>query len=486
MAIRSFLKTAAVATAAGLLATVATLSLSTTAPTAVQADIPVGLLAAPQAIPGQVPSLAPMLKTVLPAVVNISVSAKAEVQQQNPLLNDPFFRRFFDIPDGQQQAPEPQETQAIGSGVIVDAEKGYVITNNHVVAQADKIVVRLSDDREINAKLIGTDPDTDLAVLQIKAPNLKALTISDSDRLEVGDFVVAIGSPFGLRQTVTSGIVSGLGRQGLGDGYEDFIQTDASINPGNSGGALVYLKGELVGINSQILSRSGGNIGIGFAIPTNLVKSVMGQLIESGAVVRGRIGIQGGQELTPELAKAFNVPGGHGALIAKVTADSPAAKAGMQDGDIVIEANGKPIKDFAQLRYVVGLLRVGDKVNLKLLRDGKPRDVTVTVGKNNDDRKIASDDLHPGLKGATFGPLAGQVAEAARAAGVKGVQVLTVSPRSVAAKQGLRPNDIILSVNRQPVATVAEFEKLASVKDGQLLLHVLRGNAAFFVILDPN
>ncbi|MCK9195251.1 MAG: PDZ domain-containing protein, partial [Nevskia sp.] len=289
-----------------------------------------------------------------------------------------------------------------------------------------------------------------------------------------------------LRQTVTSGIVSGLGRQGLGDGYEDFIQTDASINPGNSGGALVNLKGELVGVNSQILSRSGGNIGIGFAIPTNLVKSVMAQLIESGAVTRGRIGIQGGQELTPELAKAFNVPDGHGALIGKVLPDSPASKGGMQDGDIVIEANGKAIKDFAQLRYLVGLLRVGDKVSMKVLRDGKQKDITVTVGKNTDDKKIAADDLHPGLKGATFGPPTGPAAEAARAAGVKGVQVLTVAPRSTAAKQGLRPNDIILSVNRQPVGSVAEFEKLAAAKDTQLLLHVLRGNAAFFVILDPS
>ncbi len=481
MAIRSILKTAAVATAAGLLATLATLSLSTTSPGPVRADIPAGLLAAPAS--GQLPSLAPMLKTVLPSVVNIAVSAKAEVQQQNPLLNDPNFRRFFGIPDGQQQ-PEAQETQAIGSGVIVDAEKGYVVTNNHVVAQADSIKVRLSDDREFTAKLIGTDPDTDLAVLQIKGANLKAVPIADSEKLEVGDFVVAIGSPFGLRQTVTSGIVSGLGRQGLGDGYEDFIQTDASINPGNSGGALINLKGELVGINSQILSRSGGNIGIGFAIPTSLVKSVMAQLIDTGSVTRGRIGIQGGQELTPELAKAFNVPDGHGALIAKVTPDSPADKGGLKDGDIVIEANGKPIKDFQQLRYTVGLLRVGDKVNLKLLRDGKPREATVVVGKNTDNKVVASNDLHPALKGMTFGPLAGEAANAARAAGVKGVQILTIEPKSTAAKAGLRPNDVVLSVNRRPVSTVAEFEKFAAVKDGQLLLHMLRGSSAFFVILD--
>ncbi|MGQ3056831.1 MAG: trypsin-like peptidase domain-containing protein, partial [Nevskia sp.] len=343
MNLRAFMKTAAVASVAGVLATVATLSLSTTAPAPLHADVPTSLLAAPTAT-GQIPSLAPMLKGVLPAVVNIAVIGKAQPQQQNPLLNDPFFRRFFDVPENQQQQQQPREApQGIGSGVIVDAAKGYVITNNHVVADAETIKVRLSDDRELDAKLVGTDPDTDLAVLKIEPKNLTALVISDSDKLEVGDFVVAIGSPFGLRQTVTSGIVSGLGRQGLGEGYEDFIQTDASINPGNSGGALINLRGELIGINSQILSRSGGNIGIGFAIPTNLVKSVMTQLIENGSVVRGRIGIQGGQELTPELAKAFNVPGGKGALIGKVVPDSPAAKGGLQDGDIVIEANGKAI-----------------------------------------------------------------------------------------------------------------------------------------------
>ncbi|WP_428382363.1 DegQ family serine endoprotease [Nevskia ramosa] len=493
MNLRSFMKTAAVAGAAGLLATAATLSLSTTAPAPLHADVPTSLLASPGPN-GQLPSLAPMLKPVLPAVVNISVVAKVQQreQQQNPLLNDPFFRRFFENPDGQgpgpgQQAPQEREApQAIGSGVIVDAAKGYVITNNHVVADAEKITVRLSDDRELSAKLVGTDPDTDLAVLQIEAKNLKALVIADSDKLEVGDFVVAIGSPFGLRQTVTSGIVSGLGRQGLGEGYEDFIQTDASINPGNSGGALVNLKGELIGINSQILSRSGGNIGIGFAIPTNLVKSVMAQLIENGSVVRGRIGIQGGQELTPELAKAFNVPDGKGALIGKVAPDSPASKGGLQDGDIVIEANGKAVKDFAQLRYMVGLLRVGDKVAMKILRDGKPKDVTVTVGKNVDnDKTAASDKLHPALAGATFGALTGAAGEAAKTAGVKGVQVLTVDPRSVAAKNGLRPNDIILGVNRRPVTTVAEFERLAAQKDGQLLMQVLRGQTAFFVILEP-
>ena len=477
----SLLKTAVIATTAAIVATAATLTLSTTAPAPVHADIPPTVLAQ-NTPPGQVPSLAPMLKAVLPAIVNIAVTAKVEVQQQNPLMNDPFFRRFFNIPD-QQQQPQTQEAQAIGSGVIVDAEKGYVVTNNHVVDQADSIKVRLSDDREFTAKLVGKDPDTDLAVLQIKAPNLKQLALADSDKAEVGDFVVAIGSPFGLKQTVTSGIVSGLGRQGLGDGYEDFIQTDASINPGNSGGGLVNLKGELIGINSQILSRSGGNIGIGFAIPSNLVKSVMTQLIDSGSVTRGRLGIQGGQELTPELAKAFNVPDGHGALIGKVVPGSPAAKAGLKDGDIVTEANGKPIRDFRSLRYMVGLMHVGDKVDLKLIRDGKPRELTVTVGKNEDavQKAEAGSGLHPALKGATFGP----IAEAGKAGTNRGVQVLAIDPRSPAAQSGLRPGDIVLAVNRQPVETVSEFTKLASAKDGQLLLQVQRGNGAFFVVLDP-
>ncbi|MDI3259412.1 MAG: trypsin-like peptidase domain-containing protein, partial [Sinobacteraceae bacterium] len=324
----SFLKTTAIAAGAALAATAATLVLTTSSPTPVQADIPAPMLA-PSA-PGQVPSLAPMLKNVLPAVVNIAVRSK--VQIQNPLLNDPFFRRFFNIPD----QPQEREEQAIGSGVIVDATKGYILTNNHVVAQADKVVVRLNDDRQFDAKIIGTDPQTDLAVLQIKADKLTALPLGDSDKLQVGDFVVAIGSPFNLRQTVTSGIVSGLGRTtDMDDGsYQDFIQTDASINPGNSGGALVDLRGELVGINSQILSSSGGSIGIGFAIPINLAKSVMSQLIAYGKVERGRIGIVG-QDLTPELAKALGLKIEHGALVSRVLPGSPAAHAGLKAEDVI-------------------------------------------------------------------------------------------------------------------------------------------------------
>jgi serine protease Do/serine protease DegQ len=421
------------------------------------------------------PSLAPMLKQTTPAVVNIAVTAKVEIQ--NPLLQDPFFRRFFDIPD----QPQERESQAVGSGVIVDAAKGYVLTNNHVVDQADTIKVRLIDDREFDAKLIGKDPDTDVAVLQIKAENLKALTMADSDKLEVGDFVVAIGSPFGLRTTVTSGIVSGLGRQGMGEGYQDFIQTDASINPGNSGGALVNLRGELVGIPSQILSRSGGNIGIGFAIPVNLAKTVMSQLIQYGSVERGRIGV-GGQDLDPALAKAFGLSTTRGAVITQVLPGSPADKAGLKSEDIILKVNGREISSFGQLRNIVGLMRVGEKVDLDVLRNGKPRTVSVIIGKADEAASAdgISGGLHPALAGATFAALDAEAAKRARA---EGIQVTEVEAGSPAARAGLRPGDVILSVNRQPTQTIEQFSKLASPKAGELLLHIQRGAGALFLII---
>ncbi|MDE0853515.1 MAG: DegQ family serine endoprotease [Nevskia sp.] len=483
MARMSFLKTTAVAAGAALMATVATVALTTTSPTAVKADIPPALLA--PAAPGQVPSLAPMLKTVLPTVVNIAVSSK--VQIQNPLLNDPFFRRFFNVPPGQQQ-PQEREEQAIGSGVIVDAAKGYVLTNNHVVEHADKIKVRLNDDRQFDAKLIGTDPQTDLAVLQIKADGLVALPLGDSSQLQVGDFVVAIGSPFNLRQTVTSGIVSGLGRNtGADDGsYQDFIQTDASINPGNSGGALVNLHGELVGINSQIYSQSGGSIGIGFSIPVNLAKSVMTQLIANGKFERGRIGIVG-QNLSPELVKALGLKENtHGALVAKVGPGTPADKAGVKEGDVVIQANGKAIKDMPELRNLIGLLKVGDKVELTVLRDGAAKQLTVVVGKSPEEKVSAGGadngkeggsvgkGLNPKLKGATFGPVQDE--------GGKGVLVTDLDQDSPAADAGLRPGDIILSVNRHAVNGLADFQKYAS-GDGDLLLYVRRGDGALYLAL---
>ena len=469
----SLFKATVAAGGAALLATVATLSLTTAVPDTARADIPPPVIAQAPLNSNGMPSLAPMVKNVLPSVVNIAVSSK--VQIQNPLMNDPLFRRFFNIPD---QPPETEEAQAIGSGVIIDAEKGYIITNNHVVAQADKVKVRLNDDRELDAKVVGTDPETDIAVLQVKPDHLSALPLGDSDQLQVGDFVVAVGSPFNLRQTVTSGIVSALGRTtDLGDGgYQDFIQTDASINPGNSGGALVNLNGQLVGINAEIYTNSGGSIGIGFAIPINLIKTVMTELITTGKVERGRIGIMGGQPITPELAKALKVPDGHGALVNRVIPGSPAEKAGLKAGDVIVEANGKPLHDFQQLRNMVGLMHIGDEVELKLIRDGKTRTATVRIGKPVAD-KAAGKDIVPKLKGATFGAVQDN-------SGVTGVEVVTVDPRSPAADAGLRKGDVIVAVNRQPVASVADFRKIVEAAgDNSLLLQVLRGDVGLFIVV---
>jgi Do/DeqQ family serine protease len=321
-----------------------------------------------------VPTLAPMLREVTPGVVNIAVSARAA--SENPLLSDPFFRRFFDIPDMPEQ---PQETSASGSGVVVDARRGYVLTNNHVVAEADTIEVATKDNQRFRARLVGRDPGTDIAVLQIQGQGLQAVPLGDSERLEVGDYVVAIGNPFGLGQTVTSGIVSALGRGGLRvEGYEDFIQTDASINPGNSGGALVDLRGRLVGINTAILAPSGGNIGIGFAVPINMARAVMDQIIEYGEVRRGRIGIAV-QDLTPEIAAAIRVGANGGAVIAQVEPGSPAERAGLKRGDVVVAIDGNQVHSATQVRNHVGLKRIGQPVALTVERDGAKRVLTATI-----------------------------------------------------------------------------------------------------------
>ena len=336
-----------------------------------------GLAAAP--IPeftgGTVPSLAPMLSTVTPGVVNIAV--KGRVREENPLLQDPFFRRFFNLPKGQDY--QERETQATGSGVIVDAAQGYVLTNAHVVENETSIIITTKDNRKYPAKLVGRDAETDVAVLKIEPGHLAAVPLGDSDKLQVGDFVVAIGNPFGLGQTVTSGIVSALGRSGLGiEGYEDFIQTDASINPGNSGGALVDLRGNLVGINTAILAPGGGNIGIGFAVPINMARRVMDQLERYGEIKRGRIGVAI-QDLTPDLAQAMNTTRTVGAVIAKVEPGSAADRAGLKSGDLVVAANGAPMRDGAQLRNTIGLSRIGDEVKLAVDRGGTERTVDVRV-----------------------------------------------------------------------------------------------------------
>jgi Do/DeqQ family serine protease len=329
-------------------------------------------------IPGDVPTLAPVVEKVVQGVVNIAVSGSVEVQ--NPLMSDPFFRQFFRLPN----QPMRRQVQAAGSGVIVDAGKGYILTNNHVVAvgQDQTIEVTLKDKRHFKAKLVGRDPETDIAVLKIDADNLTAVEFADSDRIRVGDYALAIGNPFGLGQTVTSGIVSALGRTGLGiEGYEDFIQTDASINPGNSGGALVDLRGQLMGINTAILGPSGGNVGIGFAVPANLAKQIMTDLIKNGDVKRGQIGIRT-QDLTPDIASSLGLERSDGALIAQVAAGSAAANAGLQAGDLVIGIDGVPVHNVADLHKKIDFAHVGDELKLSILRDGKPDTVKVRIETN--------------------------------------------------------------------------------------------------------
>jgi serine protease Do/serine protease DegQ len=416
-----------------------------------------------------------MLKRVMPGVVNISTRSRVKVQE-NPLLNDPFFRRFFNIPD--QQQPREREAQSLGSGVVVDADKGYILTNNHVVGKADEITVTLRDGRSLSAKVVGTDPEADIAVIKVEADHLTALPFGNSDSLQVGDFVVAIGNPFGLGQTVTSGIVSALGRTGLGiEGYEDFIQTDASINPGNSGGALVNYRGELVGINTAILGSS-GNIGIGFAIPSNMARTIMDQLVRYGEVRRGQLGVYI-QDVTPELADALKLSRSRGAVITQVQEDSPAAQAGIVAGDVVVSINGEPVRNAAQLRNAVGLLPVGSKVELEILRDGKTHTLTAKIEKPVVDKEAGAD-ISERLSGATLGaiqpnhPLAGRT---------EGVQVLDVEQGSAAFRAGLRKGDIIVSVNQRAVSNVDDVKKAAKLSDRGILLNIRRGNGALFLVI---
>lgn len=436
---------------------------------------PIQAQTAPLSAPQPMPSLAPMLERVMPAVVNISTQGHVQLQL-NPLFNDPFFRRFFNVPD----MPQERKTQSLGSGVIVDAQRGLVLTNNHVVANADQITVKLNDGREFDAKLIGADPETDVATIQIKANDLVALRIADSSTLRVGDYVVAIGNPFGLGQTVTSGIVSALARSGLGiTGYEDLIQTDASINPGNSGGALVNLRGELVGINTAIYSQSGGNIGIGFAIPINMARQVMEQLVKFGEVNRGFLGAEM-QNLTPDLAAAFGLPSASGAVLVNILPGSPAEKAGLRAGDVVTSVNGKPVRDASDLRNQVGLMRVGDPVALEILRDGKRQRVTAEIG-----ARSAAAGTSGGVKNERLaGVSIGEIPEDSPAYGrVSGVMVYEIEQRSRAFAAGLREGDIITGVNRQPVGDVPGFVDLVSRIQGQLLLRVQRGNQAAFLVI---
>ena len=422
-----------------------------------------------------VPTLAPLLRMVTPAVVNISVATMAP-QRHNPLFRDPFFRRFFDMP---QDAPaRPQ--QSAGSGVIVDAARGYVLSNHHVIARAESVMVTLKDNRRFEAEVLGSDPGTDIALLRIEANGLTALPIGDSDALEVGDFVIAIGNPFGLGQTVTSGIVSALGRSGINvEGYEDFIQTDASINPGNSGGALVNLHGELVGVNTAIIGPSGGNVGIGFAVPVNIATAVTQQLAEHGEMQRGKIGVMI-QDLTPDLAEALGLDVERGALVSRVESGSPAEAAGLQAGDVIVAVNGAKVAGSRELRNSIGLVRVGEEIEIDVEREQRRIRLDVQVGGDETGARIGAVDAPPALHGAMLRDLEQGDAAYGR---IEGVIAADVEPGSPAARNGIRPGDVIVAVNRRRVRDSEELESAFEQAGRVLALNIVRGNGQLYIVI---
>ncbi|MEG4687678.1 serine endoprotease DegP [Enterobacter cloacae] len=440
----------------------------------------------------QMPSLAPMLEKVMPSVVSINVEGSTTVntprmprnfqqffgdnspfcQDGSPFQSSPFCQGGG-AGDDSQGGGQQQKFMALGSGVIIDAAKGYVVTNNHVVDNANSIKVQLSDGRKFDAKVVGKDPRSDIALIQIQDPkNLTAIKIADSDELRVGDYTVAIGNPFGLGETVTSGIVSALGRSGLNaENYENFIQTDAAINRGNSGGALVNLNGELIGINTAILAPDGGNIGIGFAIPSNMVKNLTAQMVQYGQVKRGELGILG-TELNSELAKAMKVDAQRGAFVSQVMPNSSAAKAGIKAGDVITSLNGKPISSFAALRAEVGSMPIGSKVTLGLLRDGKPINVSLELQQSSQNQ-VDSSTIFSGIEGA----------EMSNKGADKGVVVNNVKANSPAARIGLKKGDVIMGANQQPVKNIAELRKILDSKPSVLALNIQRGDTSLYLLM---
>ncbi|MGY5955218.1 serine endoprotease DegQ [Kosakonia sp. BK9b] len=430
------------------------------------------MAAMPSQVPGQgaLPSLAPVLEKVLPAVVSVQVEGTAVQGQKVP----EELKKYFGEEMPEQQQPQPFE--GLGSGVIIDAAKGYVLTNNHVVNQAQKINVQLNDGREFEAKLIGSDDQSDIALLQLQnASNLTQIAIADSDTLRVGDFVIAVGNPFGLGQTATSGIVSALGRSGLNlEGLENFIQTDASINRGNSGGALLNLNGELIGINTAILAPGGGSVGIGFAIPSNMAQTLSKQLIQFGEIKRGLLGIKG-TEMSADIAKAFNLNVQRGAFVSEVLPNSGSAKAGVKSGDVIISLNGKPLTSFAELRSRIATTEPGSKVKLGLLRDGKPLEVEVTLDKSTSS-SASAELISPALQGAELND--GQLKD-----GTKGITIGNVEKESAAAQAGLRKDDVIIGVNRDRVQSIAELRKVLEAKPSVKALHIVRGNDSIYLLL---
>ena len=472
----------------GLLAQVLVLGLCYSAAVLGQSTLPdhrMMPVAFPQAIPSldpdgspqPLPSLADMLERVNPAVVNIAT--RSMVRESNRLLEDPFFRRFFNVPKSRQRY---RRTQSAGSGVVVDAAAGYIVTNAHVVKNADEISIGVSDGRTLQATLVGMDPEVDLALLQVPAEDLTEIDYADSGRLRVGDFVVAIGNPFGLNQTVTSGIISALGRSGLGiEGYEDFIQTDASINPGNSGGALVDLNGRLVGINTAIFAPSGGNIGIGFAIPANMVSAVTAQLIEKGEINRGFVGAIV-QPLNRELAKAFGVISGEGVpqgvVVVDVQAGSSAEQAGLEPGDVIVQMGSNPIVSVADFSAQAAVMFIGDEVEVRYVRQGEKRQATLRIVADQQ-QAIAGKSLAPWLRGVQLQNLRedGEIMPGA------GVVATEVNPRSPAYGFGLRAGDVIVAANRVVVEDIAGLREAVRRDARQLLLRIFRNGRFYYVVI---
>lgn len=413
------------------------------------------------------PTLAPMLEKVTPAVVNISVKGKREVRQRLP-----DALRFFFGPNAPHEQVRERPFQGLGSGVIIDAENGYVVTNNHVIDDATEILVTLKDGREFDAKVIGTDERSDVALLKIEnGENLTEIELGQSSELRVGDFVVAIGNPFGLGQTVTSGIVSALGRAGLGiEELENFIQTDAAINSGNSGGALVTLDGKLIGINTAILGPNGGNIGIGFAIPSDMMNNLVQQLIEFGEVRRGVLGVRG-NDLTHDVAQALNIPVNRGAFVSQVIPGSAAAESGIESGDVIVEVNGQSIRSFSELGALVGSIGSGQTIELGIIREGEEVTVDVTLG--SQDTAVTAAAIHPALDGATLAVATNQ----------QGIEVTELEERSPAARIGLEKGDIIQGVNRKRVTSVADLRAAIEDKQGVIALNVKRGDNSLFIVL---